>query len=328
MPMEVFISFALLIGGLVVLIFGGELLVRGATNIAYSLQISPLVVGLTVVAFGTSAPELIISVSSALHGADELSLGNVVGSNICNLALVMGITALFYPIPVDSKSLKIDWVVTIGAGLLLQFFISRDYTLSRFEGIIFLFILVIYTYFLIEMSRREMKEKAAENNEEIEDVKGWTLMKEIGLFLFGCALLYVGAELLFVKGASRIAVSLGMDDRMIGLTIVALGTSLPELVASGVAAFKKDTDLALGNLMGSCIFNILSILGFTSLISEIQDGGHSIVDSDIWWMLGLFVLVFPLMAIRKKIGRVEGAILLSFYFIYMGYLIYNEYYAG
>lgn len=327
--MELVINLALLAAGLVVLILGGDFLVRGASKIAYSLQISPLVVGLTVVAFGTSAPELIVNISSSLHGKDSLALGNIVGSNVCNLALVMGITALIYPIAVDEKSIKIDWVLTMGSCLLLQFFVSRDYTLSRFEGIILFFILIIYTYFLIEMSRRETKEKLRLEgvDEEPESVMGLELAKEIGFFALGCGMLYVGAELLFIKGASGIALNLfgegEKSDRIIGLTIVAIGTSLPELVASGMAALKKDTDMAIGNLLGSCIFNVLSILGVTSMISSITDTGGTIVDQDMWWMLGIVFLTLPILAIRRRVGRLEGLILLSSYVTYMSYVIYN-----
>lgn len=317
-----------LIGGLAVLIVGGEILVGGATNIAYYLNISPLVVGLTVVAFGTSAPEMIISVSSSLNGQDALALGNVVGSNICNLALVMGVTALLYPIKVDEKSMKIDWVMTMGSALLLYFFVSKDFALNRFEGIIFIFIIVIYTYFLIGMSRKEMAEKQAESDEEIPQMNTMHLLKQIGLFVVGCGLLYVGAELMFVRGAKGLAFSIFGEnnaeaDRIIGLTVVALGTSLPELVASAIAAFKKETDMALGNLLGSCIFNIMSILGVTSVIGDIHDrsAGHSIITDDMLWMMGLMVLVLPLMMIRKKIGRPEGVLLLLFYVVYISYLI-------
>ena len=313
------INVLLLLLGLVVLIVGGEILVRGATNIAYSLKISPLVVGLTVVAFGTSAPELIVNISSAVNNMPELALANIVGSNICNLALVLGITAFIYPIAVDEKSIKIDWVLTMGSALLLQFFVSKDYTLSRFEGIILFLILIIYTYFLIEMSRRETMEKIAsgESDDDIPDVSGARLFKEIGIFLAGCVCLYLGAEVLFIKGATGIAKDLGMPDRMIGLTIVAIGTSLPELVASGMAAYKKDTDMAIGNLLGSCIFNVLSILGVTSMIHSLSDTGHHIVNYDMWWMLGIMLLTLPIIAIRRKVGKVEGFILLTAYLSYM-----------
>ncbi len=322
------LDIVMLIGGIVILVVGGEILVGGAENIAYGMKISPLVVGLTVVAFGTSAPEMIISISSALSGNDAISFGNVVGSNICNLGLVMGITALIYPIKVGEKSIKIDWMVMIGSAMLFYFFISKDYALKRFEGIIFLFIIIIYTYFLLKMSRQETaaaEEKGEGTEEKPPEIKGLGLLKQIGLFVVGCVLLYVGADLLFMKGAIGLSDKLFPDNpeatRIVGLTVVALGTSLPELVASSIAALKKETDLAIGNLFGSCIFNILSILGVTSLVKDLHDNTHSIVNSDMLWMIGITVLIFPLMLIRRKIGKPEGIILLLFYVVYIGYLI-------
>ena len=179
------------------------------------------------------------------------------------------------------------------------------------------------------MSRKEMAAKQADSEEETPVVNSKKLAKQIGLFLVGCVLLYIGAELMFVQGAKGLAMKMFGDknpeeaDRIIGLTVVALGTSLPELVASSIAAFKKETDRALGNLLGSCIFNIMSILGVTSVIRDIHDGSdnHSIVSGDMLWMLGLTALVLPMMMIRKKIGRPEGGILLLFYVTYISYLI-------
>ena len=163
------IEIGLLILGLVLLVIGGDFLVRGASNLAYSIQISPLVVGLTVVAFGTSAPELLVSLQAALGGSPDISMGNIIGSNVCNLTLVLGATALFYPILVHENSIKIDWPMAMGSSLLLYFFISHDHVVQRFEGIIFVLILAIYTYFLIEMSRRETLERMAEEHEEVPE---------------------------------------------------------------------------------------------------------------------------------------------------------------
>jgi cation:H+ antiporter len=329
----------ILIIGLVILLYGGELLVRGASNLAYSFQISPLVIGLTVVAFGTSAPELIISLNAAaIHGATNLSISNVVGSNICNLSLVMGITAMFYPIFVDDNSIKIDWLMTMGSSLLLFFFISRDQTVDRFEGVIFILILVIYTYFLIEMSRRQTREKLAAEQEINPDqipTTGPSMAREVTIFVFGCIGLYIGSELfvgsvvgidkLFnfidVKGFGievvGLAERLDLPEHIVGLTIVAIGTSLPELAASCIAAYKKNTDLALGNLLGSCIFNNLSILGFTSLIKEIDNIDQKLIDNQMLWMLGIVLLILPMMISRRKIGVVEGSILLVVYGIFL-----------
>lgn len=318
------IEILILVVGLAALIVGGELLVRGAANLAYSIQISPLVVGLTVVAFGTSAPELIISLKSALAGVPNIAMGNVVGSNICNLTLVMGATAVIYPVFVEKDSIRIDWVVAIGASGLLYFFISKDYLINRFEGIIFVLVLIIFTYFLIEKSRRETRDKIREKlgidpEEEIPSFSGKGLVKEIGFLLLGSLGLFFGAQW-FVDSASNIASTLGVSDRFIGLTIVSIGTSLPELVASGMAALKKNTEMAMGNLLGSNIFNILSILGFTSIVTDIQVS-ETIVSEDIYWMFGATVLLLPMMITRRRISKFEGVILLLFYAGYMYWLV-------
>lgn len=281
-------------------------------------------VGLTVVAFGTSAPELIISLKSALGGVPNIAMGNVVGSNICNLTLVMGATAVIYPIYIEEDSMKIDWVVTIGASGLLYFFISKDFLINRFEGIIFVMVLIIFTYFLIEKSRRETRDKIREKlgidpDEEIPKISQKGLFKEIIILILGSLGLFFGAQW-FVDSASNIAGELGVSDRFIGLTIVSLGTSLPELVASGMAALKKNTDMAMGNLLGSNIFNILSILGFTSIVTDIEVS-ETIVNQDIYWMFAATILVLPMMYTRRRISKSEGFILLLFYAGYMYWLI-------
>ena len=315
------IDVALLVVGLILLVVGGDLLVRGASNLAYSLQISPLVVGLTVVAFGTSAPELLVSIKAAMDGAPDISMGNIIGSNICNLSLVLGATAAIFPIYVHENSIKIDWPMAFGASLLLYFFISYDFVVQQFEGIIFILILAIYTYFLIEMSRRETIEKMLEENdgEEIPEIKGAAVFRELGILALGGIVLYFGSEW-FVGSAESIATLLGVSEKLIGLTVIAIGTSLPELVTSVIAASKKETDLAVGNLLGSNIFNVLSILGVTSIIKDISVN-KSLVDEDMLVMLGITLLVFVFMIYRKKVTRIHGLILLAVYFSYTAYLI-------
>ena len=308
-----------LIGGLIILIGGGDLLVRGASRIAFSLQISPLVVGLTVVAFGTSAPELLISIVSALDGQSGVAMGNIVGSNICNLTLVLGVTAVFYPIIVSDNSIKIDWLMAMGSSLLLYFFVNEDKQVERFEGVIFIVCLIIYTYFLIEMSRKETREKMSlEQNLDIDDipsVSGSGVWKEVFFVVAGSVGLFLGAYV-FVGGVEDLGEKFSIPEHVLGLTVVALGTSLPELVTSAIAAYKKSTDLAIGNLLGSCIFNILCILGITSSILNIPVNEH-ILETDMLWMLGITLLVLPMMISRRKIGRIEGGILLFVYFYYM-----------
>lgn len=314
-----------LIGGLILLVLGGDWLVRGAENIAYSFKITPMVVGLTIVAFGTSAPELLVSLKSAFDGSSEIAMGNVVGSNICNLGLVMGLTALFYPLNIQESSIKVDWMMALGSALLMYFFVSRDFSLTQFEGIILVLILCIYTYFLIEMSRKETMEKikvglaAGEEAEEIPEVKGMALVKEIGFLVIGCVALFFGADW-FVNGSVELATVLGVDKAVIGLTVVAIGTSLPELVTSIVAAVKKNTDMAVGNLIGSNIFNVLSILGITSIVKSIGIQ-QEMINIDMIWMLAVTLLLLPLMLLRRKIGKGEGLVLLTVYVLYIYYLI-------
>jgi len=308
------INILLLVAGLVILILGGDFLVRGASSIALRLHISPLVVGLTIVAFGTSAPELLISVKSALAGSPDLTMGNIVGSNICNLALVLGITALIEPIKVQADSIKIDWPVAMGSSLLL-YFVIQDKLIGGIEGIIFLSILFMYTTFIIIRSRKETKAiRDIEEDAGMPDGAGKNIWKDLVYLAIGALGLYYGSEW-FVGGAQDLARYLGVSERVIGITVLALGTSLPELVTAIVASVKKETDLALGNLMGSNIFNVLSILGITSLITEIEVS-QTIIVHDMIPMLGVTLLVLPMMLTGRTVGRVEGGILLIVYLFY------------
>ncbi len=304
----------LLVGGLIVLILGGDFLVRGASSIALRVHISPLVVGLTIVAFGTSAPELLISVKSALAGSPDLTMGNVVGSNICNLALVLGITALIEPIKVHSDSIKIDWPVAMGSATLL-YFVIQDGWIGNIEGTIFLSLLLIYTVYIIRRSRKETKAiREIEEDAEMPDSSAKNVWKDAVFLGIGAVGLYYGSEW-FVGGAQELARYLGVSERVIGITVLALGTSLPELVTAIVASVKKETDLALGNLMGSNIFNVLSILGITTLITEVEVS-RTIIDHDMLPMMGITLLVLPMMLTGRTIGRIEGGILLFAYLFY------------
>ncbi len=307
-------SIFLLIVGLALLVGGGEWLVRGASSIALRLRLSPLVVGLTIVAFGTSAPELFISVRAALEGSPDLAMGNVIGSNICNLALVLGITAVITSVPVRQDSMRIDWPVTMGASLLL-YLVVLDNLINWPEGLLFIGILVTYTYLIIRKSRRETK--SAEELAEELDVPPPTasLGKDLLLIGVGTAGLAFGSNW-FVEGAQDLAITFGVSERVVGITVLALGTSLPELVTAVIAAMKQETDIALGNLMGSNIFNILSILGITSVIASIRVN-DVIIHSDMIWMLLITFLILPMMLYRRTIARLEGAILLAIYVYYI-----------
>lgn len=310
--------FFLLALGLIVLVAGGEFLVRGASSVALRARISPLVVGLTIVAFGTSAPELFISVQSALQGSPDLAMGNVVGSNICNLALVLGCTALIFPVPVHKDSIRIDWPMAMGSSILL-FLLVQDILISAVEGTFFFIALTVYTTLIIVKSRRE-NHKGDELLEETDlpEKPSKSVWLDLIFIVLGTIGLAFGSDW-FVDGAKSLALSFGVSERIIGVTVLALGTSLPELVTATVAAFKKQTDIAIGNLMGSNIFNILSILGITSIIQPISVN-EKIVYSDMYWMLGITAIVFPMMLIKRKISRLEGFILLLIYALYI-YLV-------
>ncbi|HBH21874.1 MAG TPA: hypothetical protein DDY13_00480 [Cytophagales bacterium] len=308
-------TYILLVVGLIVLLAGGDFLVKGSSNIALRLHMSPLVIGLTIVAFGTSAPELFISVNAALNGSPDITMGNVIGSNICNLALVLGVTAVINPVQIHSDSLKIDWPVTMAASLFLYYIISEGF-LSFWEGIALLILLIIYIGFLIfKASKDSVKIKEQKLKEDIPESHNQHLGKNIVYILIGIAGLYFGSEW-FVGSARDLAITIGIDERIVGLTVVALGTSLPEMVTSGLAAFKGETNMAMGNLLGSNIFNILSILGFTSIIHGITVSEH-ILNVDILWMLLITVLVLPLMISDKLVNRTEGIILLLIYGVYI-----------
>jgi cation:H+ antiporter len=305
----------LLIIGLIVLIVGGDYLVKGSSSLALRLRLSPLVVGLTIVAFGTSAPELLISIQSALKGSPDIAMGNVVGSNICNLALVLGLTAVINPVKVKTNSIQIDWPMTMGSSLLL-YLIVREGNITAASGILFIVLLLIYMFFIIRNSRKTtIATEKTLNKDEIPDMPSKQIWKDIVFILIGCVGLYFGSEW-FVNSAKDLALSLGVEERVVGLTIVALGTSLPELTTAAVASYKGQTDLAIGNLMGSNIFNILSILGITSLIHEIPV--HvDIVNKDIIWMLLVTLVILPLMITRRRVGRMDGIILITVYVIYI-----------
>lgn len=316
-------NIVLLFAGLFLLILGGDFLVKGSSQIALRLRISPLVVGLTIVAFGTSSPELLVSINAALSGSPDLTMGNVIGSNICNLALVLGVTAIIRPLRVNSDSIKIDWPMTMGSSLLL-YFLVREGLVNSYEGILFIVLLAAYTIFVIRKSRRENRiANYAVPQDKEEGSKDWKpLARDIGFIFIGGLGLFFGSDW-FVEGAKQLAIHFGVSERVVGITVLALGTSLPELVTASIASFKNQTDLAVGNLMGSNIFNILSILGITSLIKEIEVN-DIILNIDMLWMLGITLLILPMMMHKKEVGRYEGLVLLLIYAYYTYKVLSNS----
>ena len=309
-------SYLMLLLGLATLILGGEFLVRGAVGVAQKFRLSSLVIGMTVVSFGTSAPELIVSVKAALGGNPEIALGNVIGSNIANIALVLGITVLIFPLPVDRNSKIIDWPMMFLASVLFYLF-ALNGDLSRIEGIILFAILIAFVVFLIWNSRR--KSNKLLEDEEVIIPTPMQFLRSLLFLLIGLVGLYFGAEWL-LSGAIDIARHLGMEERVIGITIIAFGTSVPELVTSGVAAYRKETDISIGNLIGSNIFNIMAVIGVTAIVKPIEVGANTL-NIDMIWMLAIAAALLPMMLIGKKINRFKGFLLIGTYVAYIALLM-------
>ena len=314
--MDWFYQIALGILGGVMLYYGAEFLVKGGVSIALKFKISPLVIGLTLVAFATSAPELAVSISASFKGSGDVAMGNVVGSNICNIALILGLSALIAPMAINKKLLKLDMPLMLISSLLLTgaYLLSKGVT--RWQGAIFFLGIIAYTVWSIYSSRKEgVSEDDGGDEVEIKEVNLWL---SIGLVIGGLLTLVYGARF-FVGSASFIAKALGVPEAIIGLTVVAFGTSLPELATSIVAALKKEQDIAIGNVIGSNIFNILAILGVAPLISPIKT--HNISYVDMILMLGVSILLYPIMKSGLKISRKEGILLLAIYIAYTIFLI-------
>jgi cation:H+ antiporter len=319
------ITLFLFLLGLVLLIVGAEILVRGASRLATACGLSPLVVGLTVVAFGTSAPELAITLQSTLAGQPDLSLGNVVGSNIANVLLILGLAALISPLTVAPQILRLDIPVMIAvAGLLLL--LALDQIISRIDGAVLFAGLLLYTGFTIVQSRkasaRLQDEFAAEYGAPRRQALRTTIA-QIGMVIVGLGLLTLGARWL-VDGAVAFATSMGVSELIIGLTIVAIGTSLPEIAASVIASLRGERDIAIGNVVGSCIFNILSVMGISSLVAP---NGISVppaaLSFDLPVMLAVAVASLPIAFHRAAIMRWEGALFVGYYVAYILYLVLN-----
>ena len=309
-----------LFGGLLALVLGGEFLVRGAVSIALRIKLSPLVVGMTIVSFGTSAPELLVSLEAVLSGHPDVSVGAVVGSNISNLALVLGITVLIFPIMVNRDSIRFDWPLMFLATILFWLF-AMNGVLDSWEGILMLFILISYSTWLIVKSRKEGK--VIQQEEEVAEIsQGRTLIIDIFYLVLGFAGLYFGAEWL-LHAVVILASEFGVSEKLISVSIVAFGTSLPELVTSAVAAYRKHTDISMGNLIGSNVFNILAILGITSLVAPIQISSE-INQLDMYFLLAISILILPIMLFRRRIGLWKGLLLISFYGIYIYFSIVSE----
>jgi cation:H+ antiporter len=306
-----------LLGGMAGLFIGAEGLIRGSSLLALRMGISPLVVGLTVVSFGTSSPELVISIEAGLKGSGGIAVGNVIGSNIANIALILGASALITPIFIQGQVIKKDLPIMVGITVLFILFLY-DERLGIYEGILFVSGLVVYLVLSIYSSRKENNKRVLEEIEESLPKDKSNVWLMILFIVAGLGLLILGAHL-FLDGAVELAKSLGVSDVIIGLTVVAIGTSLPELITSVVAAFKNESDIAVGNIVGSNIFNILAILGIASIISPLDASGINTVDILILFLSA--IILWPLSKTGSKLNRIEGAGLLLAYFGYIYYLL-------
>jgi len=311
--------------GLVLLVFGANSLVRGASNLAFSFGISPLVVGLTVVAFGTSAPEIAVSVGAALEGTTDIAVGNVVGSNIFNVLFILGLSALIAPLIVNLQLIRQEVPIMIGASVLLLL-LSLDGVLSWTDGAILIILMVAYTAFLVIQSRNENKAGNTEFDAENQPAKpgAWDsrLPAQLGLIALGLFLLVVGSDWL-VGSAVEFAKAMGVSDVVIALTIVSAGTSLPEVATSVAAAWKGERDIAVGNVVGSCVFNVFACLGLASLVA-VPAGlqvAPSLLSFDMWVMVAVMFACLPIFITGREIARWEGGVFLAYYVAYVVYLI-------
>ncbi len=315
----------LFVAGLVALILGASLLVRGASKLALSFGISPLVVGLTIVAFGTSAPEVAVSVGAVLDGKTDIAVGNVVGSNIFNVLFILGISALITPLVVNLQLIRQEVPIMVGASLLLLA-LGLDGRVSRWDGLLLFALLVAYTVFLVMQSRRQARAAQADFDAEIvpANATAWDARwpAQVALIAAGLVALVLGSEWL-VTASVAFAKALGVSDLVIGLTIVAAGTSMPEVATSITAALKGERDIAVGNVVGSNTFNILGCLGVSGLVSG--DLGlvmaPSLLAFDIWVMIAVALACLPVFFTGREIARWEGAVFTLYYAAYVTYLV-------
>ena len=315
--MELYLNIAYILGGLVALFFGAEWLVKGAARIALMVGISPLVVGLTVVAFGTSAPELLVCLEANADGFPDVALGNVIGSNICNIGLILGIAAIMRPIQIHRQIIRKEMPILLVVSVLFVWMLHNG-MVSRMEGVLLFAGVVVYTVVSIVQSRKEEnQEDFGELDEaDIEAAKkagAKDVLINVGWILFGLVVLKFGSDYL-VHGGDYVARYIGIDDAIIALLLFAFGTSLPELATSIVAVRKGEGDLIVGNAIGSCIFNLLAVMGLTAMVKPIAEGQIELIDKVV--MLGFTLGIFVFMWSSMKIKRWEGFLLCGIYAMY------------
>ena len=305
--------------GFILLVVGGEFLVRSSVALSFKFSISKMIIGMTVVSFATSAPELLVSLQAALSGSPAIAINNVVGSNIANIGLVLGITALVGSIAVDKSFYKLNWPVMMVFSIVLYYFLKNDNVLTAIEGGVLFAGLIAFLIFLIRSAKKDIV------IEEVDDALSTVSNFKIGLWLLiGTTSLYFGSEWL-VLGAKEIATAVGVSEAVIGVSLIAIGTSVPELAASVIAAAKQEKAISLGNLIGSNIFNIGSVLGLTAMVTPIHVNEPQILSSDIFWMLGFSAVLIPLIFLPKRfqISRAKGFFLVIGYGIFM-FLVFTK----
>ncbi len=313
-------DYLLLFIGIALLAYGGELLVKGSVSLALRLHISTLVVGMTVVSFATSAPELLVSLEAALSDHPDISLGNVIGSNIANIGLVLGLTAIISPLAVPKEIYRTNYPMLLIVSVLFMALLYFFKAITFWMGILFVISLFVFGFLIIQKSRKN-NPQTPQDDPLLQEVVSFPLWKSLSLLLAGAIALYFGADLL-VESSVSIAREWGVTERVISLSLVAIGTSIPELAASIIAAIRKEETLAIGNLIGSNIFNVLAVLGITSLVVDIPVIDLKILSKDIWIMLAFALLLFPIMRFldKNKINRVEGVLLFLAYTLYIYFL--------
>lgn len=316
-------TYFLLIVGFVLLMIGANYFVKGASNISALLKVPPILVGLTIVSFGTSSPEATVSIMAALNGNDDVSLGNVVGSNMFNTLLVLGATAFIAPLVVNSQTIRkeipFSFLATITLLVLMADVFLQDFTgnaLTRSDGLVLLLIFAVFLYYIFEVARKSRNN--VEETQTVVEEKDRSWIKNLAFTIGGLGAIVFGGDFV-VKNSTEIALSLGMSEALVGLTIVAVGTSLPELVTSIVAALKKESEIALGNIIGSNIFNILFVLGASATISPIGVNASLFTDVIVLLIFTVIVLIFALT--HYTIGKREGLFLALSYIVYMIYII-------
>lgn len=308
-------DYVLIAIGFVLLVIGGEFLVKSSVGLSFRLKISKMVIGLTVVSFATSAPELLVSIKAALGGNPDIASGNVIGSNIANIGLVLGLTAIIMPLSFDRDFFRLNWPVMMIFSLLMYYFFWTNSEIGLIEGIILVALLFIYLFVLIRRAQGAKVKVQTDIKEELSQV---SYFKIIVWLIIGGVALYFGSRFL-VNGSVNVAEKLGVSQRTIAVTMIAIGTSVPELAASIMAAIRNEKSISLGNLIGSNIFNIGSVIGITSIIQPIQLESQLVLTNDLVWMIAISALILPLALLPKfmELNRYKGFLLFASYVAFL-----------